>query len=140
MRKSEMKKKSGLLHLFIVLCLLVFAQVVGAQFEDPRDDEISEKTEEGMTAVAAADESRQATLLATVDKADVETFLISYDDTICPDCCRDCCSPLPGGLDHVAAGVGTRNAGYGTIHLQGAPDGAVAVRATLYWGDRKSVV
>lgn len=42
--------------------------------------------------------------------------------------------PLPGGLDHVANGVGTRNAGFGTIRLRGVTPGSVAVRAYLYWG------
>ncbi len=41
---------------------------------------------------------------------------------------------LPGGLDHLAAGTGTRNAGYGTIRLRGVPPGAQVVRAYLYWG------
>ena len=43
--------------------------------------------------------------------------------------------PLPGGLDHAAAGVGTRNAGFGTIRLRGVPAGATVVSAFLYWGD-----
>jgi hypothetical protein len=43
--------------------------------------------------------------------------------------------PLPGGLDHAAAGVGTRNAGFGTIRLRGVPAGATLVSAFLYWGD-----
>lgn len=42
--------------------------------------------------------------------------------------------PLPGGLDHVANGVGTRNSRSNTIRLRGVPPGAVAVRAFLYWG------
>jgi hypothetical protein len=42
--------------------------------------------------------------------------------------------PLPGGIDHVANGVGTRNAGFGHIRLRGVPPGSVAVRAYLYWG------
>jgi hypothetical protein len=42
--------------------------------------------------------------------------------------------PLPGGLDHVANGSGSRNAGFGAIRLRGVPAGAVAVRAFLYWG------
>ena len=42
--------------------------------------------------------------------------------------------PLPGGLDYVANGTGTRNAGFGAIRLRGVPVGAVAVRAILYWG------
>ncbi|HLG14788.1 MAG TPA: hypothetical protein VJH03_09850 [Blastocatellia bacterium] len=43
--------------------------------------------------------------------------------------------PLPGGLDYVANGAGTRNAGFGTIRLRGAQNGATAVRAFLYWGE-----
>ncbi|MEM7582880.1 MAG: hypothetical protein AAF560_05825 [Acidobacteriota bacterium] len=39
-----------------------------------------------------------------------------------------------GGLDHVAAGTGLRNRGEGVIELAGAPPGAVAVGAWLYWG------
>jgi hypothetical protein len=42
--------------------------------------------------------------------------------------------PLPGGLDYVANGTGTRNAGFGTIRLRGATTGAVIVKALLYWG------
>ncbi|MFY9556796.1 MAG: hypothetical protein WAV47_18950 [Blastocatellia bacterium] len=41
---------------------------------------------------------------------------------------------LPGGVDHVASGTGTRNAGFGTIRLRGVPAGATVVRAWLYWG------
>ncbi len=48
--------------------------------------------------------------------------------------------PLPGGLAHVANGVGTRNAGYGTIRLRGIPPGAVKVGAYLYWGTIQSAV
>ena len=42
--------------------------------------------------------------------------------------------PLPGGIDHVAAGTGTRNSGFGTIRLRGAPVGATVVVAYLFWG------
>jgi len=41
---------------------------------------------------------------------------------------------LPGGVDHAAAGTGTRNAGFGTIRLRGVPAGATVIRAWLYWG------
>lgn len=47
--------------------------------------------------------------------------------------------PLPGGLGHVANGVGTRNAGYGTIRLRGVPPGSVRVGAYLYWGTIQAV-
>jgi hypothetical protein len=42
--------------------------------------------------------------------------------------------PLPGGLDHIANGAGTRNTGFGTIRLRGACPGSRPVRAYLYWG------
>ncbi|MEM7352624.1 MAG: hypothetical protein AAF657_17630 [Acidobacteriota bacterium] len=44
------------------------------------------------------------------------------------------CIELPGGLDHVVAGTGLRNLGYGTIGLRGIPPGAVLVAAWIYWG------
>jgi hypothetical protein len=39
-----------------------------------------------------------------------------------------------GPYDHVAAGTGLRNTGYGTIRLRGAPDGARKKQAFLYLG------
>jgi hypothetical protein len=41
---------------------------------------------------------------------------------------------LPGGVDHAAAGTGTRNAGSGAIRLRGVPAGSTILRAWLYWG------
>jgi hypothetical protein len=41
---------------------------------------------------------------------------------------------LPGGIDHLAAGVATRNTGAGNIRLRGMPPGAVTVYASLYFG------
>lgn len=42
-------------------------------------------------------------------------------------------SGCPGGIDHLAAGTGARNTGFGTIRLRGLPPGSVAVSAFLYW-------
>lgn len=42
--------------------------------------------------------------------------------------------PLPGGIDHLAAGIGTRNAGYGTIGLRGLPQGSIVLYSALYFG------
>lgn len=42
-------------------------------------------------------------------------------------------SGCPGGMDHMAAGTGLRNTGYGTIRLRGVPAGAVPVTAFLYY-------
>ena len=70
-----------------------------------------------------------------VDKDSVEANPVADDDSEdAPIKAHPIPIPLPGGLDHVANGVGTRNAGFGTIRLRGTPPGAVAVRAFLYWG------
>jgi hypothetical protein len=42
-------------------------------------------------------------------------------------------SGCPGGIDHLAAGTGLRNTGFGTIRLRGVPPGAVATAAFLYY-------
>ena len=41
---------------------------------------------------------------------------------------------LSGGIDHVAAGTGTRNSGHGTICIRGVPSSPVVIFAYLYWG------
>ena len=43
--------------------------------------------------------------------------------------------PLPGGIDHAIAGVGTRNSGQGVIRLRGVPPGSTLVSAFLVWGE-----
>jgi hypothetical protein len=43
--------------------------------------------------------------------------------------------PLPGGVDHVVAGVGTRNSGTGVIRLRGVPPGSTLLSAVLVWGE-----
>lgn len=43
--------------------------------------------------------------------------------------------PLPGGIDHAVAGVGTRNSGQGVIRLRGIPAGATLLSAVLVWGE-----
>lgn len=50
------------------------------------------------------------------------------------DCTLPTACELEGGLDHVAAGTGLRNRDAATLELAGAPPGAVAVAAWLYWG------
>ncbi|MEM7050451.1 MAG: hypothetical protein AAF604_12370 [Acidobacteriota bacterium] len=44
------------------------------------------------------------------------------------------CAAYDGGLDHVAAGTGLRNTGYGTIRLRGFPPAGKPVLARLVWG------
>lgn len=43
--------------------------------------------------------------------------------------------PLPGGIDHTVAGVGTRNSGRGVIRLRGVPPGSTLLFALLVWGE-----
>ncbi len=51
------------------------------------------------------------------------------DGTVAPPVCHQ----LSGGFDHVAAGTGLRNAGFGTISVRGVPAGAVLIAARLFW-------
>ncbi len=78
---------------------------------------------------------------ATVQTSFSTVCAISAEDLIAGHGCAglvDCTLPgacdFEGGLDHVAAGTGLRNRGAGTVQLAGAPPGAVAVGAWLYWG------
>lgn len=69
----------------------------------------------------------------SLERTDIETGLVPLDDEVATPLIA--INPvLPGGVDHVAAGTGTRNAGNGTIRLRGVPAGATVVRAWLYWG------
>jgi len=43
--------------------------------------------------------------------------------------------PIQGGIDHVVAGVSTRNTGHGTIRLRGVPPGSTLLSAVLVWGE-----
>ena len=80
----------------------------------------------------------------SLDKADFEEGKIPVDEPFDPAPGTDpgaapaaAITPnpiLPGGVDHAAAGTGTRNAGFGTIRLRGVPTGATILRAWLYWG------
>ena len=78
--------------------------------------------------------------LNPVDEKGLEELAAGYtkDDTVfqkyayIPGCASGGC---PGGIDHMAAGTGTRNTGYGTIRLRGVPAGARKVSAFLYWSE-----
>ena len=43
--------------------------------------------------------------------------------------------PIQGGIDHVVAGVGTRNSGNGVLRLRGVPAGSTLLSAVLVWGE-----
>jgi hypothetical protein len=95
----------------------------------------------GTTSARGAEEEILRDKGEEVDKESIEADPTAPDDTV--DSAAPAATaiakkiaipvPIPGGADFVAAGVGTRNTGSGTINLQGAPPGAVRVRANLYW-------
>lgn len=76
--------------------------------------------------------------LNPVDQSALEDLTLRYPPTAPifrkyayrPACLSTGC---PGGIDHLAAGTGTRNTGYGTIRFRGALPGAIPVSAFLYW-------
>ena len=78
----------------------------------------------------------------SLDKADFEDGKVPIDevepvpgtDPVADPAAATPNPTLPGGVDHAAAGTGTRNAGFGTIRLRGVPAGATILRAWLYWG------
>src|SRR5262249_4237513 len=85
----------------------------------------------GTAPTAAAADLGEA---ETLTKASVEASPAAPDDTVGGTAGLALPAKLPGGLDHAAAGTGTRNAGFGTIRLRGISPHSVAVRAFLYWG------
>jgi hypothetical protein len=102
--------------------------------------------QDGTTKKAAADTEGSLDDMESLDKDSIEADPTAPDDTV--DTAASAVTgpitaakifpipvPLRGGLDHVANGVATRNAGFGTIRLRGAPNGATRVRAFLYWGE-----
>ena len=98
--------------------------------------------QDGATTAQAPDSEDSLKDADTFDKASIEADPVAPDDTSSSTAAPVPAKkvfpipvPLPGGLDHVANGVGTRNAGFGTIRLRGAHNGATAVRAFLYWGE-----
>ena len=71
---------------------------------------------------------------STVCAVTAEDLAAGYQCPGLMDCAIPGACDFEGGLDHVAAGTGLRNRGAGTVELAGAPPGAIAVGAWLYWG------
>ena len=122
--------------------LALFAAAV--LFQTARDTSVEAQSQIGSTPVKSKEEGgvrmlgtqdapamEAISILSeeTLDKASVEAQARGGSEELVP-----IPFPLPGGLDYVANGTGTRNAGFGSIRLRGVPFGAVAVRAILYWG------
>jgi len=129
--------------LCLAFCLLVVASAWAVDFAEPSEVPLGATADKALTAVEAevypADESLDGLVeLNPIDEKGIGELADSYvkDDTIfekyawIPDCAGNGC---PGGFDHMAAGTGTRNAGYGTIRLRGVPATARKISAFLYW-------
>ncbi|HKR14273.1 MAG TPA: hypothetical protein VJT15_19565 [Pyrinomonadaceae bacterium] len=124
----------------------VDSTTVSAQQDDP----IIAKQEGGLSSVTAPEtESRadpDAELYLDADEVEKRALAEQSGDTSArgpsriPLSFRHLAVPLPGGVDHVVAGVGTRNTGGGVIRLRGVPPGASLVGALLVWGEIAAAV
>jgi hypothetical protein len=133
-----MKTYKSRLVLSAAIAMMFLAAIVGRPLAAAQ----TANDQDGTTSEQAADFEEDFTDAESLDKDSVEADPVAPDDT------ADAVSasalpvkkafpipvPMPGGLDHVANGVATRNSGFGTIRLRGAPPGAIRVRAFLYWG------
>lgn len=72
--------------------------------------------------------------LEFISKETIERMIEEYPEIQKTDQYANLKVPLPGGIDHLAAGVATRNTGYGNIRLRGLNPGAVVVSAIVYFG------
>jgi len=99
------------------------------------------KQEDGVSSVVASDTSSQTDVELFLDADEVERRAVEErdSDTVAtgplPVSFKHVPIPLPGGIDHVVAGVGTRNSGNGVIRLRGVPPGSTLLSAVLVWGE-----
>jgi hypothetical protein len=146
-KKSQQRFLTAIAMLAIVtggFMTAMAAQGQLAEEEPPSEIEVptglTAKEELGETAVDvevpdAVDGQEE---LNPVDEDGLEELTRKYSQTakifrkyaFLPFCTTTSC---PGGIDHLAAGTGTRNAGFGTIRFRGTPPGATPVSAFLYW-------
>lgn len=113
----------------------VFAGQAGSVEEQPRN-EIGELgfAYDGMTESRLEAATETGDELQVVYKTGVEDLTLIYpeEDAIFQ---KYVFAPaLPGGIDHLAAGVGLRNIGNGAINLQGVPPNSVVVSAFVFAG------
>ena len=143
-----MKKQMSRLVLSAAIAVLFLAAVVVRPLASTVQTESN--GQDGTSTARAADLEDSFKDMESLDTDSVEANPVAPDDTddstastaavvVAPAPPSTKVYPIPvplhGGLDHVANGVATRNAGFGTIRLRGAPPGATRVRAFLYWGE-----
>jgi hypothetical protein len=105
---------------------------------------VSEETLEDLAAQASAEaltvdlDSSDGLRSASSSATAVFTITSVFQKyAFLPFCTTTGCA---GGIDHMAAGTGLRNTGYGTIRMRGIPPTATAVSAFLYVGIIDSTV
>lgn len=128
------------LSLLLTTVLVVGAAGAGTAQTIEQSEAVASAGEDGTAANVEAAKSGTFTEAESLDADDVDAVIRSKETKTAAtftelETAIVAEKLLVGGLDHLAAGTGTRNAGYGTIRLRGAPPGARLVAAFLYWGD-----
>lgn len=97
---------------------------------------------DGLSTVVASDTTAQQDTDLYLDADEVEKRAAAEqagDDSLTkgrvPVSFKHVAIPIQGGIDHVVAGVGTRNSGTGVIRLRGVPPGSTLLSAVLVWGE-----
>jgi hypothetical protein len=106
------------------------------------------KQEGGLSSVTAAETATQTDIDLYLDADEVEKRAVEEQNgdtrfveaSKVPISFKHLALPLQGGIDHVVAGVGTRNTGGGVIRLRGVPPGSALIGAVLVWGEIAAAV
>jgi hypothetical protein len=146
-----------LLPLIVVLVLLAVTTMTSVQHElvgvdsgtasaqkaiEANEIEPIATQSDGMSSIVATETTAQSDTDLYLDAEEVEKRAAeeqSSDTAVAtgpvPVSFKHVPIPLPGGIDHVVAGVATRNSGTGVIRLRGVPPGSVLLSAVLVWGE-----
>ena len=129
----------------IKLPLGVVSDTVSAQkVITPNSDTVAvqDTQSDGLSTIVASDTAVQTDTDLYLDADEVEKRAAAEqagDDSLTkgrvPVSFKNVAIPIQGGIDHVVAGVGTRNSGNGTIRLRGVPAGSTLLSAVLVWGE-----
>ena len=138
----------------IVVVLLIMALATMTTIKQSSDTVSAKKFEAVSQPVPQSDQNDGTSSVVaadTTDKVDTDLYLdadevekIAAQEAADPSFTasgrvpysfRNVPIPLPGGIDHAVAGVGTRNSGQGVIRLRGVPPGSTLLDAYLVWGE-----
>jgi hypothetical protein len=116
-------------------------RLIGVESSTASAQQVSQS--DGTSSVVAADTTDKVDTDLYLDADEVEKFAAEekaggrpiIGTGRVPLSFKDVPIPLPGGVDHAVAGVGTRNSGQGVIRLRGVPPNSVLVDAVLVWGE-----